>query len=294
MTIVLGADAGGTRTTAAIWRDGVELARAEGAAGAIRPGRSVAAAAQIAETVRGALARAGRARGDILVVGAAGAGREPERQELRGALRGHDLSGQLVVTTDVDLALAAAFGAGPGVVLLAGTGSIAIARRPDGTLARAGGHGWQAGDEGGGYWIGRQALAAIMRGIDGRGPPTRLFESIAPIARAASPADLVRWSVTAAPTEVAALASGVLAAARAGDDAASTILRAAADELAMLVVLLARGHGSPARVATGGGLLTAGSPLKALLDERLARQGGLAVEGEAIDPVTGALHLAGG
>src|SRR5690606_5741852 len=148
-----------------------------------------------------------------LVVGAAGVGRSAEREELRAALRTHELAGRLVVTTDVELAMAAAFGTGPGLLLVAGTGSIALRRDASGTLRRAGGHGWQMGDEGSGYWIGRQALQALSRASDGRGPATDLRERFTTALRLSSVDDLVRWSVAAAPGEVAALASLVQEAA---------------------------------------------------------------------------------
>src|SRR6185295_19261309 len=57
---------------------------------------------------------------------------------------------------------------------IAGTGSIAYGRNAQGEAARAGGWGHMIGDEGSGYWIGREALAAVMRAADGRGPLTGL------------------------------------------------------------------------------------------------------------------------
>ena len=76
------------------------------------------------------------------VVGAAGAGREPEREELRKALRAENIATNVVVTTDIDIALAAAFDDGPGIVVSAGTGSVAVGRdRPasgTGSAATAG------------------------------------------------------------------------------------------------------------------------------------------------------------
>lgn len=288
MTVILGADAGGTSTTAAIWRDGVELARVSGGAGAVRPGRAMVAASSIADAARVALARAGLLRGDVMVVGAAGAGREAERQELRTALRMQDLADKLVVTTDVELALAAAFGAGPGVILIAGTGSIAVARQADGSLARAGGFGWQMGDEGGGYWIGRMALQAVSRASDGRGLETNLMEAMGPIVRCTTLDELVRWSVTAAPSEVAALAPGVAVAAERGDTVAVAILDRAAEELAGLVRALAHSEGNADGVALSGGLIRDGGPLRQRV---LARLEGLEVRLEPMDPVAGALVL---
>ncbi len=293
MTIVIGVDAGGTSSTAAIWRDGVEAGRARGGAGAVRPTRAMAAASNIADTIRVALTQAGALRGDVLVVGAAGAGREEERQELRTALRMHDLADRLVVTTDVELALAAAFGSGPGIILIAGTGSIAVARGGDGGLRRAGGFGWQVGDEGGGYWIGRMGLQALSRSTDGRGGATTLLETMGPIVRCGTFPELVRWSVTATPSEVAALAPGVVAAAERGDQMASAILDRAADELVALV-RATMGESGQVEVALSGGLIGTGGPLRERVEARLADLGDAQVRQRPLDPVEGALLLASG
>lgn len=288
MTLVIGVDAGGTSTTAAVWRDGVEAGRAKGGSGAVRPTRAMAAASNIADTVRLALSNAGALRGDMLVVGAAGAGREEERSELRTALRMHDLAERLIVTTDVELALAAAFGAGPGIILIAGTGSIAVARAADGFIVRAGGFGWQMGDEGGGYWIGRMGLQALSRAADGRGSETILQQTLGPIVRCGSFEELVRWSVTATPSEVAALAPGVVAAASKGDQLAAAVLDRAADELVGLVRAVAP-DGADAVVALSGGLIGADGPLRERVETRLTGFDGVQIHSGPLDPVEGAL-----
>ena len=141
--ILLGADAGGTKTAAAVWRDGELLSRFNGAPGAVRPGRALAAASAIIDACRQALSATRLARGDALVVGAAGVGRPSERDELAQALRSEGLCDRVVVVTDIELVLAAAFDHGPGIALAAGTGSIAVSRSAEGTLLRSGGHGWQ-------------------------------------------------------------------------------------------------------------------------------------------------------
>jgi glucosamine kinase len=291
VSIVIGVDAGGTATTARVWRDGTVIGTARGGAGAVRPTRAVAAATRIADTIRSALTEPRLLRGDILVVGAAGVGRAAERDELRAALRTHELADRLLVTTDVELAMAAAFGTGPGLLLVAGTGSIALHRDATGAVRRAGGHGWQMGDEGSGYWIGRRALQALSRAHDARGPATTLGERFGPALRLASHDELVRWSVSAAPGEVAALAALVQDAAAAGDPVASQILDAAADELAGLITVLV-GAGAPIGVALVGGLLKGGQPLRARLAARLEADARLALRAGEIDPVAGALVLA--
>ncbi|HUG28537.1 MAG TPA: BadF/BadG/BcrA/BcrD ATPase family protein [Gemmatimonadales bacterium] len=291
MSVIIGVDAGGTATTARVWRDGAIIGTACGGAGAVRPTRAVAAATRIADTVRSALTEPRLLRGDVLVVGAAGVGRETEREELRAALRTHDLAGRLLVTTDVELAMAAAFGAGPGLLLVAGTGSIALHREASGAVRRAGGHGWQMGDEGSGYWIGRQALQALSRAHDTRGPATTLGERFGPTLRLASHDELVRWSVAAAPSEVASLAALVQDAAAAGDAVASQIVDDAARELLALITTLG-GAEAPVEVALVGGLLRGGQPLRDRLVALLEADPRLTVRAGDLDPVTGALVLA--
>ena len=85
--ILIGVDVGGTKTAVGVSDGAAILARADGPGAAVRPGRALASATVIAEVVRRALAGTDRLRGDVLYVGAAGAGREPERDELRKALR---------------------------------------------------------------------------------------------------------------------------------------------------------------------------------------------------------------
>ena len=155
MPLLIGADVGGSKTAVGVSEGGAVLARADGPGAAVRPGRALASATMIAEVVRRALAETGRLSGDVLIVGAAGAGRDPERSELAKALRAENLARHVEVTTDVELALAGAFESGPGIVVSAGTGSVAVGRDQSGKRHRIGGYGWQMGDEGSGYAIGR-------------------------------------------------------------------------------------------------------------------------------------------
>jgi N-acetylglucosamine kinase-like BadF-type ATPase len=291
MSIIIGVDAGGTKTTAAVSRDGKELARETGPAGTVRPGRVLASATAISTTVRLALSKINEVRGDRMVVGAAGVGREEERKALHAALRAEALAPQVRITTDIEIALQAAFGKAPGIVLLAGTGSFAIARHADGTIHRQGGYGWQMSDEGSGYWLGRAALQAVSRARDGRAPATELTAAVLRTARSNGFDELVRWSVTALPTEVAGVAAAVLEVARQGDQVAQALLRQSVEELAGLVVPLLPGFGGkPPEVAIAGGLLD-NEPLRSLAREALSSKGVKMME-EILDPVSGALALA--
>ena len=294
MPTLIGADVGGSKTAVGVSAGGEILARADGPGAAIRPGRAMASAAIIAEVVRRALAGLGRLTGDVLVVGAAGAGRDPEREELRKALRAESLADRVVVTTDIEIALAGAFAEGPGMVVSAGTGSIAVGRDRNGTQARVGGYGWQMGDEGSGYAIGRTALGAVSRAHDGRSPRTALTERVLAASRSPDFDALVRWAAGASPAEIAALAPHVLEVAATGDRLAQGIADYAARELTQLAICLlpVMEVDPPVGVALTGGLLSPGTPLRRSVLERLAEEPGLATVDTPVDAVSGALRIA--
>lgn len=295
--IVIGVDAGGSHTAAVVAApDGRILGRADGAPGALRPGRADLSAAAIADAVRRAAARAALSLpARAMVVGAAGAGRELEQAELGAALDAVALARRVKVVGDGEIALAAAFGSEPGILIEAGTGSIAYARTPDGRVHRAGGYGWQMGDEGGGYWLGRRALTAAAAALDGRGEQTTLGARIMTALELRDFDDLVRWAAAATPPQVAALAPQVLNAAGEGELVARRAVEDAAAELAALVAALLRrfpGRGAVAVTPTGG-LLQAASPVRAALAAQLAAAHRRArIAPREVDPAAGAARLA--
>jgi glucosamine kinase len=292
--ILIGADVGGTKTAVAVSEDDKIVGRADGPGAAVRPGRALASASTIIEVVRQALSVAGRLSGDTLVVGAAGAGREPERDELRTAIRNENLASTVVVTTDIDIALAAAFSEGPGIVVSAGTGSVAVGRDASGKRHRMGGYGWQMGDEGSGYAIGRAALGAVSRAVDGRSPRTALSERILTATRSADFDALIRWAAGASAAEVAALAPHVLAVAANGDPLAKGITDYAARELSQLAICLVprMDIAPPVPVALTGGLLGQDQPLRRTLLAKLAEEPVFLPIDTPVDAVAGALRLA--
>jgi glucosamine kinase len=291
---MIGADVGGTKTAVAVSRDGKIAGRAEGPGAAVRPGRALASASTIIEVVRAALSAAGQLQGDVLVVGAAGAGREPERDELRTALRNENIASHVMVTTDIEIALAGAFENGPGIVVSAGTGSVAVGRDQKGTRHRIGGYGWQMGDEGSGYAIGRASLGAVSRARDGRSPPTALSDRILQATRSADFDALVRWAAGASPAEVAALAPHVLAVAAGGDTLAKGIAEYAARELSQLAICLLPKMEltPPVPVAVTGGLLVPDQPLRRALLAKLREESAFQPTDTPVDAVAGALQLA--
>ncbi len=289
--VLIGVDGGGTRTSVAVSRGGEIVGRAEGPGSAVRPGRSLVSATTIADVVRRALSSAGELMGDVLVAGIAGAGRETEAREVQQALRGEGIARKVVVTTDIAIALEGALGDGAGIVLSAGTGSIAIGRDASGRQLRAGGYGWQMGDEGSGYAIGRAALGAVSRAKDCRGAETKLADRLLAATRSEDFDGLVRWTATAGPAEVASLASHVLAEAAGGDAVAAAIVHYAAEELAQLVASIRKQlGGTDVPAALAGGLLN-DPTFRAAVSDRLAKQGITAAPG-AVDALAGAIRMA--
>ena len=144
--------------------------------------------------------------------------------------------GTLVNTDDAVIALSGATAGEPGIITIAGTGSIAFGRNAAGRQARAGGWGYVFGDEGCGFDIARQALRAALRSEEGWGPPTALHGALleATGSRSANEA-LHRFYTDEWPrSRVATLARLVDSAAASGDPVARDILLAAAQQLAML------------------------------------------------------------
>jgi glucosamine kinase len=297
--ILLGIDSGGSHTAVVVGdARGRVLSRAEGPGSAMRPGGGERSAAVILDVARRAAVQAQLSLpATIALVGAAGAGRALEQQELAAAITSAGVAERVDVRSDIEIALAAAFGEAPGILINAGTGSIAYARAPDGQLHRAGGHGWQLGDEGSGYWLGRRALAAAARAHDGLEESSTLLERLLVTLGLQAFDDLVRWTATATPAQVAALAPHVLNAAREGEIVAQRIVADAAVELAQLVRMLSKrfGGSESIKMATAGGLLRPGSPLLLALRTNLAAdmpRARLSESGSAVDAPAGALRLA--
>ena len=295
MPALLGVDAGGSRTVAAAADGtGTILARAEAGPGAVRPRRAGAAAAAIFSAGKDALQRA-RLPGPaaVLVVGAAGAGHPEEQAALAAALEGCGLASRLIVTTDAEIALVAAFGEAPGIVILAGTGSVAWARLPDGASARAGGLGPVLGDRGSGHDIGREALRTV--GVDlEMGLELALTRRLLDHLGLNVP-DLPRWTLTAQVADIAALAPPVLDAAGDGDGVARAIALQGARSLATLAAGLARRfpEGERVAVAWGGGLLGRRPDYRLMVTEAVREfVPTAAVAAVAVDAPLGAIRMA--
>ena len=137
------------------------------------------------------------------------------------------------VVGDHTIAMRAAFGDGPGVLVIAGTGSIAYGRDERGRMVRVGGWGPAISDEGSGNWIGRRAVSAMMRTADS-GQFTALEKRIMDLLNVRRREDVATVANQKNLAEFAALAPDVMDAARSGDQLAIDILNQSGAELASL------------------------------------------------------------
>jgi glucosamine kinase len=292
---VIGIDCGGTRARAVVL-DGADevLARAEGP-GAVASATDPQAAAQaVASVCRDAAAAAGvELPVDAVWAGITGAGREASRSIVEDELTRAGVARSVRVGTDVQAAFHDAFGDGPGILLIAGTGSIAYGRAGYGRQGRAGGWGHLIGDEGSGYAIGLEGLQLMAQAMDGRGPQTTLPDRIFRHLRLGAMDDVVTWVASASKGEVAALAPVVVAAAAEGDTVAGKVVDRAVQALERHIRALLERLGPwsrPPTIALAGGLLRPGRPLRESLERLLVRHL-VSVLGRDLDPALGAAKL---
>jgi N-acetylglucosamine kinase-like BadF-type ATPase len=234
---VLGIDAGGTKTVCL-------LADAQGAvvSEGRGPGANLHTAGELAvEKVLHEVMETAIGDRDIspaaICLGVAGVDRADEARTVGAIMRRIARHSRVLVVNDALIALVAGAGDGAGILLNAGTGSIAYGRNASGEAARAGGWGHMIGDEGSGYWIGREALAAVMRAADGRGPSTRLTSEMLAHFQVADVSRLPRivYDPEVPRMSVAAVGPIVQQVVEQGDAVATRILERAADELVLAV-----------------------------------------------------------
>ncbi|MGH9645758.1 MAG: N-acetylglucosamine kinase [Bryobacteraceae bacterium] len=141
-----------------------------------------------------------------------------------------------LITHDAHIALAGATAGEPGIIVIAGTGSMAFGRNARGVTARAGGWGYIFGDEGGAFDLVRQALRAVLRNEEGWGPPTALRLALLEATGSRDGNQLLhRFYTDDYPRDrIAGWAKLIDQTARAGDAVARDILGSAAQQLATL------------------------------------------------------------
>jgi N-acetylglucosamine kinase-like BadF-type ATPase len=300
--LVLGIDAGGTRTRAALATAHTTSEDPDGgqfSTGAAGPGNALSVPLdRLTDHLREAIGAAAppgvRPAIRAVVAGLAGCSALPgdpgtgiATTALRAALRDLGIRPRILsVHSDTEIAFASAPGAPTdGLVLVSGTGAGAARLTGGITTATADGNGWLLGDEGSGFWIGRRAVRAALAALDGRGAATLLTAAVRSHYLGDRPTDppatpnaaqetrdrLVR-AVHARPVqELAALSTLVADAAGQGDSVALGLLTEAVEHLAATLESL---HPEPGDIiVTTGGLLGPGGLLLPQLERRLTGKG---------------------
>ena len=297
MSLYIGIDGGGTKTTCAVGDD-VSVLAVESAPGSniIRVGEEQATAAlreAIARVCTTAAVSPVRVKG--VCIGIAGASHPEVQQAVREMARQALPNAEVNVVGDMVIAMEAALNHHPGVVAIAGTGSIVYGRNQRGETARAGGWGYRISDEGSAQWIGRMAVAEVMRAVD-TGRETILLERIIEEWKLESRDDLVRHANATPAPNFAGLFPVVQKAAGNRDALAGEILTRAGAELANLAVTVLRRlwkTGEPVRIGVAGGVFAHSMHVKrAFYNSLRAAWPSIAVCFKITDPVVGALWMA--
>jgi len=300
VAIFLGIDGGGSKTSCVVGDENSVLGSGTAAgSNVIRVGEAQAREA-LATAIRQActVANVNPAQIDRACLGLAGAAR-PEISALVRRLVSELVPGEIEVVGDTVIALEAAFGSGAGVIAIAGTGSIAYGRGPDGQTARAGGWGFAISDEGSGHWIGRAAVAAVLRAHDeaeseAANPP--LLTKIMKSWQVETRERMALAANASPPPDFSALLPAVLSAADAGDTLARTVLTQAGTELAAVAKIVIRRlfpDADSVPVAMSGGVFRSSALVRQVFYNSLRSEyPNASVIATVIEPVRGALELA--
>lgn len=308
MAYYLGIDGGGSKTTCAVGDESSLLALVTaGPSNVTRVGETRAREA-LQQAIREACATAKIDPRQVqrACIGVAGAGRE----EVAGAIRrmvAEIILGEIEVVGDMQIALAAAFGAGPGVIVIAGTGSIAYARNARGETARAGGWGYAVSDEGSAHWIGRGAVEALLHSVDqavGDGTPAQeaaealsLFRELKAVWSVSSLDELVRKANSNA--DFAQLFPAIAAAGDRGDELAQRVLTMAGVVLATRVQVVSqifrrdKPESFAIPLAVAGGVFRHSARTRQSFDEHVRKfDPRIVISSQVVEPVVGALQIA--
>jgi len=303
VAIFLGIDGGGSKTSCLIGDETSVLGVGTGgASNVVRVGEEQARES-LSTTIRQActVAKLEPSQISCVCVGLAGAAR-PEISErvkdmVSEVIAGEIKPSEIEVVGDMVIALEAAFGSGPGVIVIAGTGSIAYGRNSEGQTGRAGGWGFAVSDEGSGHWIGRTAVAAAIGAWDEHPEQNvRLIEILLKSWHRETIEQLVPAANATPPPDFAALFPSVLALADSGDRIARGVLTQAGTHLANLAGILFRRlfqNSDTVPVAMSGGVFGSSVLVRQFFYNSLCSGHPNAVlNPSVIEPVRGALELA--
>lgn len=301
--LALGLDGGGTRTRAlAATGDGTVLGEGFGGACNIAALPLDEALGSAAQCLLAALTAGGGRAEDVraVCVGVAGWSFEDRRWALREGLQRLFPQAQIAVVPDYAIALTGATDGGPGVIVIAGTGSIAYGENARGEAHRTGGYGFLIDDAGSGYGVGRQALSAVLHAEDGTAAATSLQGRIRAALGITAAAEIIPgiYGGDIDRVQVAALSRVVAeAAVEDSDEVARAILMRTGGALAHLAqgvtTRLFADETASFPLVTVGGLWEAGPALSDVFTRSLRRFAPQAIpQPPQSAPVQGALRRA--
>jgi len=278
VSLVLGLDIGGSRTRGRVCSDGRVVAEASAGSASL----TAAGAGAAREVLGELLASLGHPAVAAAVAGAAGCDTASGRARMTELLGPLLPGARLEVVHDTRLVLAAA-GLDSGIVVIAGTGSVAWGLAPSGAEARAGGWGHLLGDEGSGYWVVREAVRRALAERDLGAPPGPLALALLAATGAGDPLELVPlFHSERSPERWAGLSHATL-------EADPTLVDATAAALARQASTVGARLSLSGPVVLAGGMLLGEPALEAAVRRLLP--GSEVVRGTA-EPVAGAVRLA--
>jgi glucosamine kinase len=298
MSLFLAIDAGGTKTRCLLADETQILARAVTGSVKLMRVNEAEASSRLRTMLTEVSTAAGVSLGDITrtCIGLAGLSIDSVREWAQREI-GAALGGDLLLAGDEEIALDAAFRDGPGILVIAGTGSNVIGRAADGVMYQAGGWGPALGDEGSGFWIGQEALRAAFWAKD-RGVGTTLLREIGNHWGVKSLGEIVELANARPGPDLPALAPIVAKCAANGDELAAAVLERAGIELAEQVALVAlkmKESGGKAKigVAYTGSILEHIAPMRSAMIASLKTTApNVKVIDGAVDALEGALWRA--
>lgn len=239
---VIGIDGGGTRTRAILVNEnGRVLGKGEAGPSNYHNVGAPAAAANLLEATRAAWRQAGQPfqPAAVAFLGLAGIKTAGDISRMKTVAEATGIApvGAITIENDLFNALAGGLDGAPGIALIAGTGANCLGRDRRGKTCSCGGWGWLLGDRGAGFGLGAEALRAVCRAVEGRGPATRLSEAALQFYQLSEPGEFLahfsadQWQ----PGLVGAFAPRVIQLAADHDAVALSVLQAGADDLAGLV-----------------------------------------------------------
>jgi glucosamine kinase len=302
----LGIDGGGSKTTCQIGTGDSILATVTAGPSNITRVGEVRAREALHDAIRRACSAANIHPRQLhcACIGAAGAGREDIAASVR-KIAAEIIPGEVEVVGDMQIALQAAFGAGSGVIVIAGTGSIAYGRNALGRTVRAGGWGFAISDEGSAHWIGRAAVSAALHLVDEEiaddksveeSEPPPLLSNLKTAWKINSLAEFVNTANSN--PDFAALFPTIVATAEAGDELAQSVLTQAGRELARIAGLVVRrlfAADTPTEIplAMVGGVFRYSAQVRDIFRDQLRQKyPRVKINPQVVEPVAGALQMA--